>query len=51
MTFHDIQNLKKVQFEGDLARLIPKIFFSENPGQNIWNKIEKSCKTGQVKKF
>ena len=22
-----------------------------NPGQNIWNKIEKSSKTGQVKKI
>ena len=23
---------------------------SNNPGQNIWNKVEKSSKTGQVKK-
>ena len=24
--------------------------YSYNPGQNIWNKIEKSSKTGQDKK-
>ena len=23
---------------------------SDNPGQNIWNKIEKSCKNGQDRK-
>ena len=26
------------------------IFNTYNPGQNIWNKIEKSTKTGQDKK-
>ena len=27
-----------------------KFVCSDNPGQNIWNKIEKSSKTGQDKK-
>ena len=28
---------------------VPKYYEQDNPGQNIWNKIGKSKKTGQVK--
>ena len=35
----------------ETGRVKTKIFFfSYNPRQNIWNKIEKPSKTGQVKK-
>ena len=38
---------QKMKFEGDWAELWANIFFSDNPGQNIWNKIEKSNKIAQ----
>ena len=44
----DIQNVKK-KFEGVWAELRPKLP-SDNPGQNIWKKVEKCSKTGQDKK-
>ena len=40
-----MQNVKKKRFGGDWA-----FACSDNPGQSIWNKIEKSRKTGQGKK-
>ena len=45
----DIQNVKKLKFEREWAELRLKTVFSDNQGQNIWNKIEKSRKTVQVK--
>ena len=38
--FDDMQNIKKLKFEGDRVDL----------EQTIWNKLEESSKTRQVKK-
>ena len=48
-----MQIIKKLKFEEDWTNLRPKpclLRQSYKPGQNIWNKIEKSSKTGQEKK-
>ena len=34
-------------FQGDWVELGPKVCLLDNPGQNIWNKIEKPIKSGQ----
>ena len=44
--FDNIQNVKKLKFEKERAELR---LCSDSPGQNIWNKIEKSSKNGQKK--
>ena len=49
----DFYNVKSHTFVklADLATISKKNLFSiYNPGQNIWNKIEKSSKIGQVKR-
>ena len=51
-----MQNVKKLNCEEDWAKFKPKICLLKQfwekcfPGQSIWNKIEKSSKTGQGKK-
>ena len=45
-----MQNVKKLKSEEDWDELRPKILCLGNPMQNIWNKLEKSSKTGQDKK-
>ena len=43
--------MKDVKLEEDWAELRPKIcFLRQSWEQNIWNKIEKSSKTGEDKK-
>ena len=35
-----IKNVKKLKLEGDWAELDQKFTCSDNPRQNIWNKME-----------
>ena len=49
--FDDIQNVKKLKFRWDWTELRPKLLLWVNPGQNIWNEIQKSSKTEKVKTF
>ena len=44
------ENVKKLNFERDCAGCDKIIACSDNPGQNIFNKIEKSSKIEQDKK-
>ena len=39
------ENIKNLKFEGDWAE-DEKVICSDNLGQNIWNKIEKSSRIG-----
>ena len=41
---------KKKEFEGDWAELRQNFVCLDNPGPDIWNRLEKSNKTGQEKK-
>ena len=47
-------NCKKISIDDYLAferlKQVYNSFLNYNPGQNIWNKIEKSSKIGQNKK-
>ena len=48
---HVNNNKKKIKQElNDPSDIIPEIQQGYNSGQNIWNKIGKSSKTGQDKK-
>ena len=46
----DIQNVKKLSLKETGPSQDQKLVFSRKPRQNIWNKIEKSSKAGQLKK-
>ena len=47
----ELQNMKKKRILKETwSSYDQKFACSDNPGQNIWNKIEKSCKIGYYKK-
>ena len=45
--FEVTENVQNFKFEGDWAKLRPKICLFNNPGQNVCHKVKKSSKIGQ----
>ena len=45
--FQVIENIQKFMCKGNKAKLQPKIISSDNPSQNIWQKLKKYNKIGE----